>query len=83
MNLKILPYIKKLGFCCEWAFFEAHKATFTSVLMKEHFGPEDGKSVCTLRALQQRRSAYRSGETKCEQLDCCLKKKIRAGHTIP
>lgn len=72
MNQKISKYAKREGFCCLWAFFEAHRQTYTSVLYKPM------EKVCTLRALQQQRAAYRAGETKCEKLEECLKEKIKA-----
>lgn len=72
MNVKILTYVKREGFCCLWAFFEAHRQTFTSVLFASM------NKASSLRALQQQRARYRSGETKCEKLDCCLKAKIKA-----
>jgi hypothetical protein len=71
MNNKISRYARAEGFCCPWAFFEAHRTTYTSVLYKPM------AAVCTMRALQQRRAKYRSGETKCEHAEECLKARIR------
>ena len=72
MNIKILKYVKREGFCCLWSFFEAHRQTFTSKLYESI-----GENVCTLRALQQQRAAYRAGDTKCEKLEQCLKQRIK------
>lgn len=77
MNNKLLPYIKQEGFCCLWAWFEAHRAIYTSVLA------EQIKGVCTLRALQQQRAKYRHGENKCQELECCLKQKIKDARKTP
>jgi hypothetical protein len=71
MNQKISKYAKAEGFCCMWAFLEANRAVFTSRLYAKLV------HVCTLRALQQQRAKYRSGQIKCEKLDCCLKDRAR------
>ena len=76
MNVKLLRYVRKEGYCCLWAWLEVNRATLTSELIKEIEG------VCTARALQQNRAKYRAGVTRCEGLDSCLKKKIKEGHTI-
>ena len=77
MNNKLLPYIKREGYCCLWAWLEANRGKLTSQLEKQ-IG-----SVCTLRALQYQRAAHRHKETHCEELSSCLKARIKAGHTIP
>lgn len=76
MNQKLLPYIKDQGFCCLWAYLEANRAKLTSVLMSEL------DSVCTSRALRHHRADHRAGETKCEGLEKCLKKRIQEGHAV-
>jgi len=53
MNNKILPRIKREGYCCLWAWLEANRSKLTSVLVKELEG------VCTVRALQYQRAAHR------------------------
>jgi hypothetical protein len=77
VNNKILKYARTEGFCCLWAFLEANRATLTSKLVQRMEG------VCTKRAVQQQRAKHRAKEISCEQLDSCLKKRIRDGHKIP
>lgn len=67
MNQKICKYTKANGYCCLWAFFEQHRAVYTSILYESLAG------VCTLRALQKRRAAYRARKLKCEGCTGCLK----------
>lgn len=66
-NIKILKIVKEEGYCCAWAYFEAHRAVKTSELIKEFEG------ICKLNALQKQRHAHRHGETKCLKLETCLK----------
>lgn len=77
MNQKILRYINHEGYCCPWAFFESHRATYTSTI----YEAMEKVHVCTLRALQQQRASYRQGRTKCEHLANCLKAKLKAART--
>ena len=72
-NIKIEKYIKEEGFCCLWAFFEAKRRVYTSVLL------EDFSNVCEKRALQYQRAAHRSGKIDCENNAACLRKRIKDG----
>ena len=76
MNIKILKHARDNGFCCLWAYLEANKQKYTSVMLKEL----EGK--CTVRALQYQRASHRAGLTQCEGLEACLKKRIKEGHMI-
>lgn len=77
MNVKLVKYVQEEGYCCLWAWLTATRGVLTSVLFKRV------ERVFTLRALQQNRAKMRSGVLVCEKLDCCLKERIRDGHTIP
>lgn len=70
MNIKLLPYIKEEGYCCLWAWLEAHRAVHTSKLEVEL------KGIIKLRALQYQRRAHRKGQTRCEDCKGCLKKPL-------
>jgi len=76
MNNKLRKFVREEGFCCVWAYLEANRATYTSILMK------DIGSRVTTRALQQNRASYRSKTLVCEKLEKCLKEKIKAGHPL-
>src|SRR5262245_10884389 len=76
MNVKLLKYVQREGYCCLWAWLEANRSKLTSVLMKELEG------VCTVRALRYHRADHRRKETACSGLASCLKERIKAGHTI-
>lgn len=77
MNAKLVKFVREEGYCCLWAWLTATRGVLTSVLSKQT------DRVITLRALQQNRARMRSGDLKCEALDCCLKQRIKEGHTIP
>lgn len=73
MNEKLIKHARASGFCCMWAFLEAHRQTNTSdlvVLAKEAGFP------ITARAIRHQRRAYRRGGIKCAELEKCLKKVI-------
>lgn len=76
MNNKLEPFVKSEGYCCLWAWLEANKRVYTSVLYKQI------AHLMTERALRQRRAAYRKGIVKCEGIKVCLRKRIQEGHTI-
>lgn len=73
MNEKLIKYAKVEGFCCMWAFLEAHRETHTSKLVE--LAREAGFNM-TARAIRHQRRAYRRRETKCLGLPTCLKAKI-------
>ena len=74
-NHKISKCAKREGFCCLWSFFEANRTTFTSKLY------EIVEKSVTMRALQQRRAAWRAGKIKCEECTDCLKLRIKASRS--
>lgn len=77
-NEKLIKHAKEEGYCCMWAFLEANRTVHTSVLVK--LAKEAGFNI-TARAIRHQRRAYRRGQTKCQELPNCLKKKIKAGQT--
>lgn len=79
MNHKILKYAKKNGFCCLWAFLEANRAKLTSDIEQRI----NAEIPITRRAIRTARAKHRQGQDKCEQLESCLKRRIRDGHKIP
>lgn len=72
MNNKIIEFIRDDGFCCEWAWLEAHRHINTSVLEKELQG------TLKLRALQRWRAMHRANLTSCPGQSNCLKAQVRA-----
>ena len=76
MNNKLRKFVRTEGYCCVWAYLEAHRATYTSVLMK------DIEGWITTRALRQNRALFRQGKLVCEELRECLKKRIKEGHPV-
>lgn len=77
-NEKLIKHAKDEGYCCMWAFLEANREVYTSVLVK--LAREAGFPI-TPRAIRYQRRAFRKGEIKCEELENCLKKKIKVSRT--
>lgn len=76
MNEKIRQYIRREGYCCMWAWLEAHRKWYTGILMERLEG------IVNKRALQYQRANHRKKLVLCEQRAECLKKRIKDGHTI-
>lgn len=70
MNIKIAKFIRREGYCCLWAWFEANHRELTADLAKRLTG------ICTLRAVQQQREKFRAKSLSCEKCKDCLKEKV-------
>lgn len=78
MYEKLIKVARRRGYCCMWAFLEAHKATPTNTLVK--LAKEAGFPL-TSRAIRHQRRAYRQHLTTCEKKSTCLKLHLQASRT--
>jgi hypothetical protein len=74
MNEKLIKFARSEGYCCMWAFLEAHRETYTNELVK--LAKEAGFEL-TARAIRHQRRAYRRKQIQCKQNDKCLKVRLQ------
>lgn len=78
MYEKLIKVAKHEGFCCIWAFLEAHRQTTTSTLVRI---AKDAGFPLSARAIRHQRRAYRQRLLECQSLTSCLQSRLKASRT--